>query len=105
MSNPKLLKFLKLALITFVIYITLYIVVFVLLDDEKVNFLRFLTQGIILALIIPLFSKKLSLFSGESVPESPILFNKFKIAGLIIISLFILISLLVAIFYLVTKII
>ena len=60
MKTQKFKSYLVLALIVFVIYLILYLVVFSFSGEGKLNYWPMLSKGVILALVIPLFSKKFS---------------------------------------------
>ena len=58
MPSKKLVSYIKLVFLTFLIYLIFYFIVFKLLGDEVINISRIIVQGFILALVIPLFNKK-----------------------------------------------
>jgi len=78
--KPKKFKlYVRLALVTFVIYGVLYYVLFAVSGTEEFNAAGMLFRGVILALIVPLFSKKISPFP-KNHPDKAAGKNKRRLA-------------------------
>ena len=71
MKNPKFNLYSKLVILTFVVYLILYYLVFNFFGNEELNFFGMVFRGIILALIIPLFNKKFSPFNVQDKKTAP----------------------------------